>query len=57
MLLHISSSYAKILEETNFQPGEIPRSGSKAKEERGETERHVMIHHGEEGGQGGDPNA
>ena len=29
---HISSSYAKILGETNFQPWEIPRSGSKAKD-------------------------
>ena len=27
----MSSSYAKILGETNFQPREIPRSGSKAK--------------------------
>ena len=35
--LHISSSYAKILGETNFQPREIPRSGSKAKD--GERER------------------
>ena len=30
--MHISSSYAKILGETNFQPWEIPRSGSKAKD-------------------------
>ena len=30
--LHISSSYAKILGETNFQPREFPRSGSKAKD-------------------------
>ena len=30
--MHISSSYAKILGETNFQPREIPRSGSKAKD-------------------------
>ena len=29
--LHISSSYAKILGKTNFQPREIPRSRSKAK--------------------------
>ena len=35
---HISSSYAKILGETNFQPGEFPRSGSKAKDVK-ETER------------------
>ena len=40
--LHIYSSYAKILGETNFQPREIPRSGSKVKDgkekERRETE-------------------
>ena len=30
--MHISSSYAKILGETNFQAQEIPRSGSKAEE-------------------------
>ena len=30
--LHISSSYAKILGETNFDTREIPRSGSKAKD-------------------------
>ena len=29
--MHISSSYAKILGETNVQPREFPRSGSKAK--------------------------
>ena len=29
---HISSSYAKILGETNFCTREIPRSGSKAKD-------------------------
>ena len=28
--LHISSSYAKILGETNFRTREIPRSGCKA---------------------------
>ena len=37
--LHISSSYAKILGETNFQPREIPRSGSKAKNGEREKER------------------
>ena len=31
-LLHISSSYAKILGETNFHTQEFPRSGSKAKD-------------------------
>ena len=30
--MHISSSYAKILGETNFHTREIPQSGSKAKE-------------------------
>ena len=30
--LHISSSYAKILGETNLHTREIPRSGSKAKD-------------------------
>ena len=35
--MHISFSYAKILEETNFQTREIPRSGSKA--ENGEKKR------------------
>ena len=29
-MLHISSSYAKILGETNFRTQEIPRSGTKA---------------------------
>ena len=31
--LHISSSHAKILGETNFHTREIPRSGSKAEDE------------------------
>ena len=35
--MHISSSYAKILGETNFNTREFPRSGSKA--EDGEKER------------------
>ena len=30
--MHISSSYAKILGETNFRTREFPRSGSKAKD-------------------------
>ena len=34
LLLHISSNYAKILGETNFQPREFPRSGSKAKDRK-----------------------
>ena len=32
IFLHISSSYAKILGETNFCTRENPRSGSKAKD-------------------------
>ena len=32
IFLHISSSYAKILGETNFRTREIPRSVSKAKD-------------------------
>ena len=39
LFLNISSGYAKILGETNFQPWEIPRSGSKAKDEENKTER------------------
>ena len=35
----VSSSYAKILGETNFQPSEIPRSGSKAKDGERKKER------------------
>ena len=35
--MHISSSYAKILGQTNFYTREFPRSGSKAKD--GERER------------------
>ena len=38
-LLHRSSSYAKILGETNFQPREFPRSGSKAKDVKEERKR------------------
>ena len=45
--LHISSSYAKILGETNFQPRELPRSGSKAKDgekrEREKKEERMMV--------------
>ena len=34
LLLHISSSYAKILGETNFRTQEIPQSGSKDGEKK-----------------------
>ena len=37
--LHISFSYAKLLGDTNFQPREFPRSGSKAKDGEEERER------------------
>ena len=39
--MHLSSSYAKILGETNFRTREIPRSGSKSKDggEKEEEER------------------
>ena len=37
--MHISSSYAKILKETNFHAREIPRSGSKAKDGKEEEKR------------------
>ena len=51
--MHISSSYAKILEETNFHTREIPRSGSKAKdgEKRGERERKKDLNDGNNNGQ------
>ena len=39
--MHISFSYAKILEETNFQLREFPQSGSKAKDV--EEERKLVI--------------
>ena len=44
--MHISCSYAKLLGETNFQPGEIPRSGSKGKdgkERREKKDRKLVI--------------
>ena len=37
--MHKSSSYAKILGETNFQPREFPQSGSKAKEVKEKKEK------------------
>ena len=37
--LHISSSYAKILGETNFHTREIPQCGSKAKDGERKKER------------------
>ena len=48
-ILHISSSYAKILWETNFQPREFPRSGSKAKD--GERKKEERLNDGNNNGQ------
>ena len=47
--LHISSSYAKMLGETNFRTLEIPRSESKAKD--GEKERRKKTNNGNNNGQ------
>ena len=41
--MHISFSYAKVLGETNFQPREFPRSGSKAKDGEKEKERRLKV--------------
>ena len=51
--MHLSSSYAKILGETNFQPWEIPRRGSKAKdvERKREKEREERLNDGNNNGQ------
>ena len=48
--MHISFSYAKILGETNFQPVEIPRSGSKAKDGE-KRERRERLNDGNNNGQ------
>ena len=47
--MHISSSYAKILGETNFYTQEFPRSGSKAKD--GEERKRERLNNGENNGQ------
>ena len=50
--MHISSSYAKILGETNFNTGEIPRSGSKAKDgERKRKRKEERLNDGDNNGQ------
>ena len=50
--LHISSSYAKILGETNFRTREIPRSGSKAKDgEKKEQKKERRANDGNNNGQ------
>ena len=43
--MHISSSYSKILGETNFHTREIPRSGSKAKDRKEEEEKRQKAWH------------
>ena len=48
-LLQISSSYAKILGETDFGTREIPRSGTKA--EDGEKEKKERLNDGNNNGQ------
>ena len=41
--MHISSSYAKILGETNFHTWEIHRSGSKAKDGKEEEKKRKLV--------------
>ena len=48
--MHISSSYAKILGETNFHTRDIPRSGSKAKD-RERKKRKRRLNDGDNNGQ------
>ena len=52
--MHISSSYAKILGETNFRTREIPLSGSKAKdgEKKRKREKEERLNGGDNNGQG-----
>ena len=54
LFLHISPSYAKILEETNFHTREIPRSGSKAKdgERKKKKRKKERLNDGNNNGQG-----
>ena len=47
--MHISSSYAKILGETNFRTRDFPRSGSKAKKR--EKEKRRRLNDGDNNGQ------
>ena len=52
--MHLSSSYAKILGETNFGTREIPRSGSKAKDgekRKKERKRRERLNDGNNNGQ------
>ena len=48
IILHISSSYAKILGETNFHTWEFPQSGSKVKE--GDREKKERLNDGNNNG-------
>ena len=49
--MHISSSYAKILGETNFHTREFPRSGSKAKDGEKEIKKRERLKDGNTNGQ------
>ena len=51
VFLDISSSYAKILGETNFQPREFPRSGPKGKDGKREREKKERLKVGNNNGQ------
>ena len=49
--MHIFSSYAKIWGETNFQPREIPRSGTKAKDGKEKKREKERLNDGNNNGQ------
>ena len=49
--MHISSSYAKVLWETNFRTREIPRSGSKAKYREKKRKKKERLNDGNNNGQ------
>ena len=50
-MLHKSSSYAKILGETNFHTREIPRSGSKAIDGEKKKSKEERLNNGNNNGQ------
>ena len=41
--MHVSSTHAKILGKTNFQPWDFPRSGSKAKDGKERRKKELVI--------------
>ena len=51
-MLHISSSFAKILGETNFRTREFPRSGSKEKDREKKEKKKKRLNDGNNNGQG-----